>query len=611
METDCDAVWLHIKNNDFVSFLKAFDRNCALIRNEKGFNLLHVASACGDVRIARYLLQYIDPNLTNDKFTPLYFASQDGHEKIVELLVNNPKVDPNIVNGEGWTPLHIASLNGHEKTVEILLSNSKVEVNIASVDGWTPLYVASENGRDNIVKTLLSNTKVDPNIANVDGWTPLCCASEIGNQRITEILLCNQRVDPNIANANGCTPLYIACLQGHERIVEILLSNPKVNPNISNNNGMTPIKMATVKGHEGIINILSGNPKVDDGRCRIEEGSAGKKQVIVKRKLEELSKLIEVDKTERKSKRTVITGMKVQQETLSKELEQLSEIIRKKEEQLEEWEYSFKWKESEKAFLGSQCKLLSEKLKRLAQLGQISIESLSVDQVQETMRLEGITEDDLEKLKKNRVDGSVLSILDESGLDDYGIGLMARKRILSIVERRRKGSISRELKGIEVWSLDEVEKWMKENGMEMEADKFKQVGVDGIVFEQLQAKDLRELGILDMGRRNQMMTKINALREIQKNGHEETENPKVKDSTIDENDLLCPITGCFMEDPVTAADGFSYERSAITRWFGRKKLTSPVTNKRLRNKILHPNHRLKAIINSHLENKAQTSSNSS
>lgn len=43
---------------------------------------------------------------------------------------------------------------------------------------------------------------------------------------------------------------------------------------------------------------------------------------------------------------------------------------------------------------------------------------------------------------------------------------------------------------------------------------------------------------------------------------------------------FCPITQSFMSDPVTTADGHTYERSAIDQWLRRRR-TSPLTNENL------------------------------
>ena len=59
-------------------------------------------------------------------------------------------------------------------------------------------------------------------------------------------------------------------------------------------------------------------------------------------------------------------------------------------------------------------------------------------------------------------------------------------------------------------------------------------------------------------------------------------------------ELVCPITGEIMADPVVCADGHSYERQAIEYWLAKND-TSPRTNLRLRSKRLMPNHQLRAV----------------
>ena len=52
--------------------------------------------------------------------------------------------------------------------------------------------------------------------------------------------------------------------------------------------------------------------------------------------------------------------------------------------------------------------------------------------------------------------------------------------------------------------------------------------------------------------------------------------------------FLCPITQIRLRDPVVAADGYTYERSAIEAWLFNKD-TSPLTNLPLDDKVLYPN----------------------
>jgi len=60
-------------------------------------------------------------------------------------------------------------------------------------------------------------------------------------------------------------------------------------------------------------------------------------------------------------------------------------------------------------------------------------------------------------------------------------------------------------------------------------------------------------------------------------------------------DCCCPITQDVMKDPVIAADGHTYERTAIEHWF-QEHQTSPMTNTTLPNKKLIPNWAVRKII---------------
>jgi len=60
-------------------------------------------------------------------------------------------------------------------------------------------------------------------------------------------------------------------------------------------------------------------------------------------------------------------------------------------------------------------------------------------------------------------------------------------------------------------------------------------------------------------------------------------------------EFLCKLTGTIMTDPVLAADGNTYERSAIEEWFKSSNL-SPVNHIPLDQKILFPNLSLKNLI---------------
>ena len=64
------------------------------------------------------------------------------------------------------------------------------------------------------------------------------------------------------------------------------------------------------------------------------------------------------------------------------------------------------------------------------------------------------------------------------------------------------------------------------------------------------------------------------------------------------SELCCCITGDLMDDPVTAMDGHTYERTAIEAWFARfnesQRPTSPLTNEPLPSRRLIPSHNIRS-----------------
>lgn len=58
---------------------------------------------------------------TNSDWTPLYFASWNGHLEVVKYL-KSVRADINAKDNNGWTPLKIASSEGHLEVVNYLKS---------------------------------------------------------------------------------------------------------------------------------------------------------------------------------------------------------------------------------------------------------------------------------------------------------------------------------------------------------------------------------------------------------------------------------------------------------------------------------------------------------
>ncbi|XP_026231804.1 WD repeat, SAM and U-box domain-containing protein 1-like [Anabas testudineus] len=133
------------------------------------------------------------------------------------------------------------------------------------------------------------------------------------------------------------------------------------------------------------------------------------------------------------------------------------------------------------------------------------------------------------------------------------------------------------------WSEEDVQTWLCEEGLEELVSIFKVNNMDGLELSQLSKETAAELGIESVGLRRRLLRKIEALKAEQSG----SEAP---------DEFLCPITRELMEDPVIAADGYSYERESIESWIRGKNKTSPMTNLPLQTTLLTPNRSLKMAI---------------
>ena len=118
-------------------------------------------------------------------------------------LLVKANADLNMADGDGWTPLFHATEEGHEAVVKILVE-AGADLN-KTVRLVTPLYMAAWHGDEAIVKILVK-AGADLNMANNDGWTPLRITAEKGHEAVVKILL--------DANDHGWTPFL-----KHEKVV--------------------------------------------------------------------------------------------------------------------------------------------------------------------------------------------------------------------------------------------------------------------------------------------------------------------------------------------------------------------------------------------------------
>ncbi len=99
--------------------------------------------------------------------TPLHLCCQNGHTRVVQLLLHKGAQFTKCFNGN--TPLHEAAANGHTSTMNTILQAHAHLINSVNRFGMTPLHCAALAGHVECVDLLLS--KSAQFLTNTDGET--------------------------------------------------------------------------------------------------------------------------------------------------------------------------------------------------------------------------------------------------------------------------------------------------------------------------------------------------------------------------------------------------------------------------------------------------------
>ena len=146
-----------------------------------------------------------------------------------------------------------ASKHGNLSMAELVLENRKIDIDIVGRSGNTPLLMAVEGNHLEVIK-LLINKGANPNQQNKYGNTALILACSQSTVEVVLFLLSCQ-VEVNHFNQERETALMYSAWRGNSKLVcKLLDAGAEVGP--KNLEGETAISLAKSAGHHKIIKIL-------------------------------------------------------------------------------------------------------------------------------------------------------------------------------------------------------------------------------------------------------------------------------------------------------------------------------------------------------------------
>jgi len=267
------------KNSDeeFVNRTFGYDRNMAIVDDDKNNHLIQGSSSCIDQNSERcfsimkreYLLstgeaslpclagfvEYIQNKEKRNIFRKkTKFSLYENEKENIDLLQKLIDYGVNISNRlfNGSSALIISCIFGQEKFFQFLIDQN-VDVNVPNSENWTALMVASQNNQMKMIHQLLQQN-ANTNYQNNYQETALIIASKEGHLEVVNKLL---KFATKINNKDnfGDTALLAACRNGHINIAKVLLEN-NADINIQNNYGETAIMVATKYNNLEIVQLL-------------------------------------------------------------------------------------------------------------------------------------------------------------------------------------------------------------------------------------------------------------------------------------------------------------------------------------------------------------------
>ncbi|KAH9149854.1 hypothetical protein AeRB84_007204, partial [Aphanomyces euteiches] len=250
-------------------------------RMQMGWSSLILAAANGHGEIVQLLLNCdgIEVNLSGNGQAPLHYTAIYGYIEIVQILLSNEKVDPNVITYVGGTPLHSAVKFGQVDVVKMLLEHGSCDLRLEEPFCGTVFEIAAAKGHVDILNILIDFSRDDSQLIHEQLGKILQRAASQRHLNIVEMLLRDftasidfeSKVNTHFSLDNLYEIVYTECKRGtreasehgHVEIVRLLLQQPRIDTNWSCETWGTALQSAARNGHLEIVQLFLANAKVE------------------------------------------------------------------------------------------------------------------------------------------------------------------------------------------------------------------------------------------------------------------------------------------------------------------------------------------------------------